>query len=130
MAGRGAVVVFDRYPLPDVRQDGRFVDGPRIAQLGPQAGRGPLGMLRRREEATYQAIPAPDLTFLLNLPAEMAVARKATDRPEAVERKALAIERAAASVDGAGADDVVVVDATQPLDAVIRGVKSEIWRRL
>jgi thymidylate kinase len=106
------------------------VDGPRIAQLGPQADRGLLGALRRREEATYRGIPEPDVAFLLNLPAEVAVARKAAERPEAIERKASAIQRAAASVVDAGRDDVVVVDATRPLETVIREVQSEIWRRL
>jgi thymidylate kinase len=130
LAAQGVVVVFDRYPLSFVRQDGRFVDGPRIAQLGPQADRGLLGALRRREEATYRGIPEPDVAFLLNLPAEVAVARKAAERPEAIERKASAIQRAAASVVDAGRDDVVVVDATRPLETVIREVQSEIWRRL
>jgi thymidylate kinase len=120
--------VFDRYPLSFVRQDGRFVDGPRIAQLGPGADRGLLGALRRREEAIYRRIPEPDVAFLLNLPADVAVARKAAERPEAIERKATAIQRAATTV--AGRDDVVVVDATRPLETVIRDVQSEIWRRL
>jgi thymidylate kinase len=60
----------------------------------------------------------------------VAVARKAAERPEAIERKASAIQRAAASVVDAGRDDVVVVDATRPLETVIREVQSEIWRRL
>jgi thymidylate kinase len=128
LAGNGVVVVFDRYPLSFVRQDGRFVDGPRIAQLGPGADRGLLGALRRREEAIYRRIPEPDVAFLLNLPADVAVARKSAERPEAIERKATAIQRAATTV--AGRDDVVVVDATRPLETVIRNVQSEIWRRL
>ncbi len=130
LAAKGVVVVFDRYPLSYVRQDGRFVDGPRIAQLGPRAGHGLLGALRRREEAIYRRIAEPDVAILLSVPADVAVARKATERPDAIERKANAIQQAAESVLHAGRDDVVVVDATQPLEAVIRDVRSEIWRRL
>jgi thymidylate kinase len=130
LAADGAVVVFDRYPLRFVRQDGRFVDGPRIAQLGPRVSRGLLDAFRRREEATYRRIPPPDVAFLLTIPAELAVARKEAERPAAVQRKALAIERAVSSLQSEERDDIVVVDATRPLESVIRDVKSEIWRRL
>jgi thymidylate kinase len=130
LASRGVIVVFDRYPLPYVSLDGRAMDGPRTAQLGPQSGHGLLGALRLREENIYRRIPEPDLTFLLAVPAEVALRRKGADTRERVERKALAIRQAAAAAEAAGSRNIVVIDASRPIELVTRDVKAEIWRRL
>ena len=127
MAMNGALVVFDRYPLDWVRLATRPVDGPRIAELGDASGRGLLARLRRREEAIYARIPPPDLGILLTVDPETALARKGSASPEGIARKAEAVLDAARSGSG---EDVVAIDAAQPLEDVVRAVEDEIWRRL
>jgi thymidylate kinase len=127
LAANGTLVLFDRYPLPWVRLANRPVDGPRIAELQEARGRGLLGMLQRREEATYAAMPAPDLVILLAVDPEVALARKGNQDRDAIVAKARAVQEAAA---GADRDGVVVVDAGQPLDTVVGQVEAAIWQRL
>jgi len=127
LASRGAVVVFDRYPLPGVTLEDRMVDGPRIAQLGTYSTKGLLGRLRRREEAMYRSIPPPDHVILLSLPVEVALSRKANRAPEAVAAKRQALAQADLASDGLS---VISVDASRPTDEVMRDVKAELWQRL
>jgi thymidylate kinase len=127
MAANGALVLFDRYPLEWVRLTTRPVDGARIADLGEDSRHGLLGMLRRREEATYAGIPAPDLVILLAVQPEIALSRKGNTNRDAIIGKARAVLDAAERAPGAG---VVVIDASQPLEDVVRSVEAEIWRRL
>jgi thymidylate kinase len=127
LASRGAVVVFDRYPLPGVTLEDRMVDGPRIAQLGANSTKGLLGRLRRREEAMYRSIPPPDHVILLSLPVEVALSRKANRAPEAVAAKRQALAQADLASDGLS---VISVDASRPTDEVMRDVKAELWQRL
>jgi thymidylate kinase len=127
LAANGTLVLFDRFPLEWVRLQERPVDGPRIAELGPATERGVLGALRRREERLYAGIGAPDLVVLLVIPPDVALARKPSARPEKIEGKARAVLDAAEQAAG---DGVVAIDATQPLDEVVRAVEEEIWRRL
>jgi thymidylate kinase len=127
LAANGTLVLFDRFPLEWVRLQERPVDGPRIAELGPATERGVLGALRRREERLYAGIGAPDLVVLLVIRPDVALARKPSARPEKIEGKARAVLDAAEQAAG---DGVVAIDATQPLDEVVRAVEEEIWRRL
>jgi len=127
LASNGALVLFDRYPLPWVRLATRPVDGPRIAELGVPAQGGLLAAMRRREEAIYRRIPPPDLVILLTIDPTVALARKESANPDGIAAKAGAVLEAARSASG---DGVVAVDASQPLDEVVRAVEAEIWRRL
>jgi thymidylate kinase len=127
LAANGTLVLFDRYPLPWVRLANRPVDGPRIAELHDGRSRRVLAMLQRREEATYAAMPAPDLVILLAVDPEVALARKGNHDREAIVAKARAVQEAARR---APQERVVVVDAGQPLDAVVSQVEAAIWQRL
>jgi thymidylate kinase len=127
LAAQGAVVLFDRYPLPGVRIGRRSMDGARVAELGPGTARGLLSRLRRREEAVYRAIPPPDSLVKLRLPAAVALQRKASRAPEMVEAKSLALDEADLAAYGIR---VVDVDATRPIEEVVRDVKRELWRQL
>ena len=127
LASNGALVLFDRYPLPWVRLATRPVDGPRIAELGAPARRGLLAAIRRREEAIYRRIPSPDLVILLMLDPAVALARKGSANPDGIAAKAMAVLEAARSASG---DGVVAIDASQPLEEVVHAVEAEIWRRL
>jgi thymidylate kinase len=126
LAANGALVLFDRYPLPWVRLPARPVDGPRIAELGDPR-RGPLAALRRREEMIYARIPSPDLVILLTVDPAVALARKRSVNPDGIAAKARAVQDAATVASGNG---VVAIDASQPLSEVVRAVEAEIWRRL
>ncbi len=126
LAANGALVLFDRYPLPWVRLPARPVDGPRIAELGDPR-RGPLAALRRREEMIYAGIPSPDLVILLTVDPAVALARKGSVNPDGIAAKARAVQDAAALASG---DGVVAIDASQSLSEVVRAVEAEIWRRL
>jgi hypothetical protein len=127
LAANGTLVLFDRYPLPWVRLANRPVDGPRIAELHDGRSGGLLGLLQRREEAVYAAMPAPDLVILLSIEPEVALARKGDQDRTTIVAKARAVQEAAR---GAPRDGVVVVDASQPLDAVVSQVEAAIWQRL
>jgi thymidylate kinase len=126
LAANGTLVLFDRYPLPWVRLANRPVDGPRIAELGLDRG-GVLGMLRRREEATYAAMPAPDLVILLAVQPDVALARKGNQDHDAVVAKAQAVLAAATR---APANGILVIDAGEPLEKVVGQVEAAIWQRL
>ena len=126
LAANGALVLFDRYPLPWVRLPARPVDGPRIAELG-DPHRGPLAALRRREEMIYARIPSPDLVILLTVDPAVALARKRSVNPDGIAAKARAVQDAATLASG---DGVVAIDASQPLTEVVRAVEAEIWLRL
>jgi len=103
------------------------VDGRRIAELGVPARGGMLAAMRRREEAIYRRIPPPDLVILLTVDPAVALSRKGSANPDRIAAKAGAVLEAARSASG---DGVVAVDASQPLDEVVRAVEAEIWRRL
>jgi len=127
LAANGALVLFDRYPLPWVRLANRPVDGPRIAELHDGQRGGLLGLLQRREEAIYAAMPVPDLVILLTVDPEVALARKDNQDRTTIVAKARAVQEAAL---GRPRDGVVVVDASQPLDAVVGQVEAAIWQHL
>jgi thymidylate kinase len=127
LAANGTLVLFDRYPLPWVRLASRPVDGPRIAELRDGPGHGLLGMLQRREEATYAAMPAPDLVILLAVDPDVALARKGNQDRDTIVAKARAVQEAARD---APRDGVIVIDAGQPLGTVVGEVEAAIWQRL
>lgn len=80
------------------------------------------GLLRH---PAVRLVPTPDLYFLMDLPADVAAARK-TDLPsvEYVARR-VPVYRALAAYSG-----MPVVDATQPPDLVADAIWSEVNRRL
>lgn len=115
-AGRGLVVVADRYPQ---NEDVGYNDGPLL----PRLARAPH-WLRRFEAHAYMLarnLP-PDLVLKLEVTPETA-ARREPDMDPAVIRQRVA---AARRLIFPGAH-VVRVDAEQPLEDVIRSVKREIW---
>ncbi|HET6380054.1 MAG TPA: hypothetical protein VFH63_03345 [candidate division Zixibacteria bacterium] len=122
LAGRGVLVLYDRYPLPGARLGERSIDGPRIRQLDGTAGSRLLRRLARLEERIHRRIAPPDCVILLRIPPDVARQRKAIPDPEGAARKARALE----TMDRSGLR-LVEVDATQPLDAVVRDVKRAIW---
>ena len=122
LAANGALVVSDRWPLPELE----LMDGLRVERLlgGRRAGR-----RRRRlvelEQRYYRAVGRPDVTIVLKVDPEVAVARKPEEDPEFVRRR----WREIWAVDW-DAVTAHVVDAGDPPDEVLARVKAIIWSEL
>ena len=126
MAAQGAVVIFDRFPLPGVRVGRRMMDGPRIPTLPGWESRGSLRRLAAREAAIYAAIPPPDHLIWLSIDPSVALSRKPEHDPASVLAKAEALE----SADLAQIAPVTRIDAAKSLDEVLDEVKRAIWELL
>ncbi|HXF72727.1 MAG TPA: nucleotidyltransferase family protein [Actinomycetota bacterium] len=120
---RGGVVVSDRFPLPRIRS----MDGPATATLPRLRARSRLvRALARLEDRYYRRIGPPDVLLVLRVPPEVAVERRRGLEPEEeVRRRAEEIW----SLDWSGLP-AVVLDATRPLEEVLRQIRSAVWARL
>jgi thymidylate kinase len=124
LARRGFVVFLDRYPLPLALRDGRTIDGPRIrAHLGDRQPE--LRWLARLEERIHRDLPGPDRIVFLDLPADVALGRKDHRDADAVVAKADALRTLRSR-----GEAVTVIDAAQPLDEVLRDVRTAVWSYL
>ena len=77
------------------------------------------------EERYHRSIAPPDLVVVLRLDPAVAVSRKLAERPENVRRRGAEIWDIDWRASGAH-----VVDASQPLDAVVRELKKLVWATL
>jgi thymidylate kinase len=107
-AARGGVAVFDRYTY-----DARLATGP--AGLRDRLRRGLLA----------RALPAPDLTIVLDAPADLLHRRKAEQSEAVLEAQRARYRALAGSLPGAE-----LVDASADAETVRRAVTARIWRRL
>lgn len=123
LAADGWLVVFDRYPMPNLRVGERRMDASRLPATERGAG-WVSGRLARRERAIYRGIPEPELVIALRLDAETARARKPS-APIALEAKAEALAAL-----GDGDETLVVIDAAAPLEEVLRRATAAVWERL
>ena len=115
-ASRGLVVIADRYPQDQILD---YNDGPLLPRLA-WAPR----WLRRFEAGAYalaRQLP-PDLVIKLAAPPEVLALREPSMDRHVIRRRVDAVERLA--FPGAR---VARIDATMPLDEVIRAVKGEVW---
>ena len=122
-AARGALVVCDRFPLPEVMH----MDGAVSARLQlPDSASWPVRRLVALERHYYRLLLEPDILLVLRVDPDVAVERKRD-----VEREGFVRPRAEEvwGVDWAGTS-AVVVDANQPRDQVLAEVKNAIWSRL
>jgi len=118
-ADQGTVVLFDRFPLPEVYQ---AMDGPRIdPSWGPFCEQ-----LARVERRLYQAIAPPDCLIVLQVSPEVALARKPDPTPEKVTAKSTAVR----NLQGHGTPHLTHVDADAPLEQVLLQVKRAVWSLL
>lgn len=121
-ASRGALVIYDRYPLQAARMGSRFMDGPRIASMyGEEMG--PLAAaLSRAEQNIYRRIRLPDQLLVLQVSPHVSAQRKSNHRQEVLETKCRALDRIGRKVLRA-----TEIDADQPLDQVLMQVKAAVW---
>ncbi len=128
----GSVVLYDRYPLESIRSDAgfRLLDGPQISPNG--GGRGLItSALAAAEVRLYRRMRPPDILFVLDVSPEVALQRKPDHDRSAVEAKSRAIGQLASMGRDAPAEfRLVHIDAGQPLDAVLRRLKAQIWEAL
>ncbi len=118
-AGRGLVVVADRYPQNEVKS---FNDGPLLHRI-----RFVPTILRRFEAGTYERAAAlpPDLVVKLVVTARTAMAREPTMDPDVIASRIAEFD--ALAFPGAA---VVVVNAEVPLLDVVAAVKKAVWNAL
>jgi thymidylate kinase len=120
-AARGAVVVCDRFPLAGLH----FMDGPRTAEL-PGTDRHRLARwLAGREARYYARLGRPDLTLVLRVPPDVAVARRPEQDARYVWHRAQEVWDLPWS-----RDEATVVDASQPHEQVLRQVRRAVWEAL
>lgn len=120
-AAKGAIVICDRFPLADVKS----MDCPRGAHL-PGLERRPMARwLAAIEARYYRRIVAPDLLVVLRVEPTIAVARRAEQDADFVRRRADEVWRHDWTRQRA-----VVIDSSQPHDAVLADVHDVVWRAL
>ena len=118
-ASRGLLVVTDRFPQDEIAD---YNDGPLLPRL-PRVPR----WLRRFEARSYALARQlhPDLVIKLEAPPDTLAWREPTMDPGVIRARVGALQRLA--FPGA---QMVRVDATQPLDGVVRAVKRAVWSLL
>jgi thymidylate kinase len=122
LAGRGFVVVCDRFPLPQVTlMDGSRTRWVAVEGLSPLARR-----LVEAERACYAAMTDPDLLLVLRVDPDIAVARKEGVDPADFVRPRSA-EIFAADWSGTPA---VVLDAGQSAEDVLAQARAAVWAAL
>jgi thymidylate kinase len=122
-ATNGAIVVCDRYPLPEVR----LMDGAVTAHLVDDTRRGRLvEYLADLERSFYDRITYPDILIVLRVDPDLAVLRKRGEEQESFMRpRSEEIWR----MDWRGTP-AIVIDAGRPRDEVLSEIKSVVWTRL
>jgi hypothetical protein len=121
----GCVVLYDRYPLNNVRVFDRPVDGPRIMTEWNGSTNGLERRLARIEDGLYRQITAPDHIIALQVHPDTSRLRKPDHDYETIAKKAAAIDEAILTL-----PSLLVVPADAPIDQVVNQVKSMIWERL
>jgi hypothetical protein len=121
-AKRGAIILFDRYPLPSVPVLGRSMDGPRLEQEITPPWSPAVARLVDRERNLYGRITPPHRIVALQVTAAESLRRKPDHDPDGIAAKTEAIRTSV--MDGT---DLVVIDADQHLDRVISQVKARMW---
>jgi thymidylate kinase len=134
-ASEGAIVLFDRFPLPQVQlkdgpQGARFVgqlmERPRSkARFQPHKDSRLTRSIIKLEQSYYNQILPPDLLIVLRLEPQIAVQRKTDEDPSSVRERSTAIWE----VDWAQTA-ATVVDASKSKNEVAAELTARIWTQL
>jgi thymidylate kinase len=121
-ASNGALVVCDRFPLPEIT----LMDGAVSARMPDPAHWGSLvKYLADREKRIYARITHPDLLIVLRVAPDLAVQRR-REAPESVLRPR---SEEVWGIDWRGTS-AVVIDAGRPKSEVLSEIRSVVWSRL
>ena len=119
-ASNGAIVVCDRFPLPEIR----LMDGAVTAATADPSRRGRwFQVLSGLERRYYGRIAAPDI--LLRVDPDLAVQRKREEPESFVRPRSEEIWRT-----DWRSTPAVVIDSGRPRDEVLSRVRSAVWSRL
>lgn len=123
LASNGAIVLCDRYPLPEIS----LMDGAVTARMKDPARWGRWARsLATIERRYYDRISRPDILLVLRLDPDLAVERKRGVEPESsVRPRSEEIWR----MDWRGTP-ATVIDAASPKDRVLSEIRTAIWSRL
>lgn len=134
-AGRGGLVIVDRFPVSQIKlMDGpqaeRFLkelaEGPRGTQIASPTRASPVARaLIRLEERYYRRTVAPDLLAVLRVDPDIAVRRKTDEDAATVRERSSEVW----GIDWAGSG-AHVVDASKPREEVLAELKSLVWSEL
>lgn len=119
-ASRGAIVLSDRYPLPDLLR----MDGPRDSEETVSQLTGWRRRLASIERRYYGRVPKPDVVIALRVDPEVAARRRPSDNPATIMDRARQIGEADWPV---GAS---VIDANKPAADVLVEIQKRLWSRL
>jgi len=121
LASNGAIVICDRYPLPQIK----LMDGAAATRLLSHPNRA-VRYLARREQRYYEQVLYPDLLIVLRVRPDLAVERKREEEGEAFVRPR---SEEIWQIDWRGTP-AVVIDAGRPKAEVLAQIKSLVWSRL
>ncbi|MGY1620126.1 hypothetical protein ACI797_25590 [Geodermatophilus sp. SYSU D00691] len=122
LAGRGTVVVCDRFPLDQVT----LMDGPRTRWIRADGTSALARRLVAAEQRAYAAIGAPDVLLVLRVDPDTAVARKrGVDPADFVRPRSAEVFSADWGTSGA-----VVLDASGPAGRVLAEARAAVWANL
>jgi thymidylate kinase len=123
LASNGALVLCDRFPLPEVS----LMDGAVTARMkDPGAwGRWPRS-LAALEQRYYERIASPDILLVLRLDPDIAVERKRGVEPESSVRPR---SEEIWQIDWHGTP-AVVIDTAPPKGQVLSEIRAAIWSRV
>jgi thymidylate kinase len=122
-AGRGCLVIADRYPLPEIR----LMDGPLASNMLTTPGSSRIvRLLARLERRYYERIADPDIVIVLRVSPEVAAERRRGIDDEGMVRRR--------SEEIRGVDwhriSAIVIDADRPQDEMLSAIRSALWARL
>lgn len=121
-ASNGAIVVCDRFPLPEIK----LMDGAVSARMAdPSRWSSLVKYLADREKSFYARITYPDVLIVLRVDPDVAFQRR-REAPEAILRLRSEEVR---GIDWRGTP-AVVIDAGRPKADVLSEIRSVVWSRL
>jgi len=128
-AARGHIILYDRYPLPAVRLNDRFVDGPRIKTsielVNDNGSKTFQEKLISFEEEYYRQIDKPDYMFVLHTSPQMSLSRKPDHRTQTLDESHLAFLQ----MDKTGLQ-ITEINTDQPVDQTILQIRSILWQMI
>lgn len=135
LTARGGLVIFDRFPLPQIK----LMDSPLAEQfleqlmespkadlfLNPRRNSHVVKGLVEQEEGYYQNIVLPQITIVLRINPEIAVQRKTDEEPNSVRERSTEIWEV-----NWGNTGTHVIDASKSKDDVLAEIKEIVWLEL
>jgi thymidylate kinase len=131
----GGLVIFDRYPLSQIKlMDGplaaRFISqlasGPRAGQLmSPNQANRLSRILVKMDESYYQQIVLPELLFVIRVDPEIAVQRRADEDTTFVRERSTEIWEL-----NWEETEAHIIDGGKPKSEVLTELKSLVWSGL